>query len=179
MFSTRKITSDGVSYLITLYSWWSNIELFFLLKIIQEKSKEETFLDITVVHNGYDLSFSLKEIKSHLTNVLCIEIHRFFKDGQLSCSWACSRDKLMPFYHLWLCVYIIYLFLYVSLHLSIHQLSIDLSIIYGGRRGSCCSVAKWWLTLCPHGLQHSRLLCPPLSAGGHMPKDPDSLVRSW
>ena len=123
-------------------------------------------MDITVVHNGCDLSFSLKEIKSHLTNVLCIEIHRFFKDGQLSCSWACSRDKLMPFYHLWLCVYIIYLFLYVSLHLSIHQLSIDLSIIYGGRRGSCCSVAKWCLTLCPPGLQHSRLLCPPLSAGG-------------
>ena len=27
----------------------------------------------------------------------------------------------------------------------------------------CCSVAKSCLTLQPHGLQHSRLLCPPLS----------------
>ena len=29
----------------------------------------------------------------------------------------------------------------------------------------CCLVAKLYLTLCdPHGLQHSRLLCPPLSS---------------
>ena len=29
----------------------------------------------------------------------------------------------------------------------------------------CCSVAKSYLTLRPHGLQHARLLCPPLSPG--------------
>ena len=29
----------------------------------------------------------------------------------------------------------------------------------------CCSVTKSYLTLRPHGLQHSRLLCPPLSPG--------------
>ena len=27
----------------------------------------------------------------------------------------------------------------------------------------CCSVAKWYLTLQLHGLQHARLLCPSLS----------------
>ena len=29
----------------------------------------------------------------------------------------------------------------------------------------CCSVTKLYLTLCTHRLQHTRLLCPPLSLG--------------
>ena len=29
----------------------------------------------------------------------------------------------------------------------------------------CCSVTKSYWTLWPHGLQHTRLLCPPLSPG--------------
>lgn len=130
-----------------------------MLKKNRKNSKEETFLDITVVHNGYDLSFSLKEIKSDLTNDLCIEIHCLFKDGQLSCSWAYSGDKLMPFYHLWLCVYIIYLFLYVSLHLSIclsiHQLSIDLlSSMEGGQGVVVQLLSNIWLFVSPWMAAH-------------------------
>ena len=34
---------------------------------------------------------------------------------------------------------------------------------WGATLGCCCSVTKSCLTLQPHGLQHTRLLCPPLS----------------
>ena len=44
-----------------------------------------------------------------------------------------------------------------------------------GKHCCCCSVHKSWLTLQPHGLQHAKLLCPPLPLGVCS----DSCPLSW